>query len=124
MRFTLVVTISASGAILPGYIIWKGLVKPSSIFKKSCPANLVMASSESGTMDQRLTADYYQRIVKPYMDIIKKQKCLLILDEARSHNTPEIQSYLRANECHPVYVPGGYIDCCQTLDVSVNKPVK
>lgn len=55
---------------------------------------------------------------------LEKKKCLLLLDEARSHNTPDIQKYLKENECNPIYVPGGYTDCCQPLDVSVNKPVK
>lgn len=124
MRSTLVVTITASGTMLLGYIIWKGLVKPPAIFKSRCPSNLVMAASESGTMDQNLMADYIQRIIKPYMETISKPNCLLLLNEARSHNTPEIKKYIQENGCLPIYVPGDYTDCCQPLDVSVNKPVK
>ena len=49
-RYTLVVTITASGAMLPGYIIWKGFFKPPAIFKQKCQENLVMHASASGTI--------------------------------------------------------------------------
>ena len=103
-RFTLVVTITASGVILPGYIIWKGLQKPPAIFKLNCPANLIMASSESGTMDQHIMIDYFNRVIMPYTNSLKRKNCILLMDEARSHYTPDIKKYLETQLCTPVYI--------------------
>ena len=127
-RFTFVdvtvVTITASGVVRPGYIIWNGLQKPPAIFKKQCPLNLVMHASDSGTMDQFIMADYIQRIILPYVNSIQKTKTLLLMDEARSHYTPEVKKYLDQNGVQPIYIPGGYTSCCQPLDVSANGPIK
>ena len=96
-RYTLVVTITASGAMLPGYIIRRGLVKPPAIFKQNCPDNLLMHASASGKMDEVTMIDYIHRVIKPYLIKIEKSKCCLILDEARSHYTPEIKKYMLVN---------------------------
>lgn len=123
-QLLLVVTVTASGVVLPGYIIWKGLQKPPTIFKKQFPLNLVIHASDSGTMDQFIMADYIQRIILPYVNSIQKTKTLLLMDEARSHYTPEVKRYLAQNGVQSIYIPGGYTSSCQPLDVSANGPIK
>ena len=102
-RYTLVVTMTASGVILPGFIIWRGLVKPPAIFKHQCSSNLVMHTSPSGTMDAIIMVNYFERIIKCYLYNLQRKSCLLILDEARAHNTPEIKQYLRQNGALPLW---------------------
>ena len=60
----------------------------------------------------------------PYTNSLKRKNCVLLMDEARSHYTPDIKRYLEENLCRPIYITGGYTACCQPLDVSVNKPIK
>ena len=88
-RFTAVITITASGIMLPVYILFKGLKKVPAIFKSSpVPETIVLAASMSGTIDQDLMVDYLERVVNPYT---KGKKSLLILDEHKAHYTQTVQ---------------------------------
>ena len=54
-RYTAVVTIAASGKMLPTYVILKNLVK---VPKCKVPDNIVLAVSKSGSMDMTIMLDY------------------------------------------------------------------
>ena len=49
-RFTTVVKVTASGKVLPAYVILGNLKKVPNEKKVKCPANVVLAVNESGSM--------------------------------------------------------------------------
>ena len=58
-RFTVVVTTTASGSLLPFYVILRGLKKVRIIFKTTpLSPNIVLTASMRGTMDKFLIVDY------------------------------------------------------------------
>ena len=60
-----------------------------SCYLQKCPEHLVTNASTSGTINEVIMIDYFNLIIKPYLQIIDKSKFCLILDEARSQYTPE-----------------------------------
>lgn len=95
-RFTLVVTISADGRLLPFYLILRGLKNIPSVFKTNpLPNNIVLTVSESGTMTSELLGDYIERIIKPDS---KNNPSLLVLDEFRAHYYDLVHEYLRKSK--------------------------
>ena len=118
-RFTVVVTISAAGKLLPFYIIFRGLKNIPKI--DFLPSNFVINVSDSGTMDMNIMQDYIHRIILPET---KLNKSLLIMDEFAAHKTPVILDFLKKSNIETLFVPGGYTYCLQPLDVCINKPLK
>ena len=55
--FTTVDTITASGKVLPAYVILRNLKKVPDSKKVSCPSNVVLTVSQSGSMDDVLMYD-------------------------------------------------------------------
>ena len=63
MRFTVALTIAASGSCLPPYVLFRNLVKAPKCDNKS---SMVTMGSKSGTMDHVLMLDYVKRVLFPY----------------------------------------------------------
>ena len=92
--------------------------------KCKIPAGVIVNVNKSGTMDKHLMLDYIQRVLVPYT---KKEPCLLLLDEFSlviAHKCSYTDANLKAENINSVYIPGGYTDSLQALDVSINKPLK
>jgi len=121
-RFTAVITISASGIMLPVYIIFKNLKKIPLIFKtQPAPNNIVLQVSKSGTMDQYLMQDYIKRVIVPYT---QGRKSLMLLDECACHYTALANDAFNLASVSPCLIPGGYTSSLQPLDIAINKPIK
>ncbi len=121
-RFTVGITITAAGTMLPGYIIWKGLKNVPACFKQvPAPENIRMSYSESGSMDRLIMIDYINQVVRPH---IKQRKCLLIMDEFGSHHTEDVLNYLDEIGIQAKIIPGGFTSYLQILDVCINAPYK
>jgi hypothetical protein len=115
-----VVTVSAAGAMLVGYIIFKGLKKaPNCVY----PPNVVATASKSGTMNTELMADYLDKIIKPVVST-QNGESLMLLDQFRAHSTAPVMEKFRSLNVKPLLIPGGFTHCLQPLDVSINKPLK
>ena len=99
-----------------------GLKNVPAIFKTvPLPAEIVLTTSISGTMDQSLMIEYLDKIIKPETE---NKPCLLIMDEFASHKTAMVNDFMTNSNICPLLIPGGYTSCLQPLDVAFNKPFK
>ena len=120
-RFTTVVTITASGKVLPVYIIFGNLKKVPNEKKVKCPANVVLAVNGSGSMDEDLMCDYLEKVIKPY---VSNASALLVMDSFRAHTTPKCKDKMNELELDWLIIPPGTTSLLQPCDVSINKPLK
>ena len=86
-RFTTVVTVTTNGTVLFAYIIFGNLKRVPNEKKVKCPANVVLAVNESGSMDEDLMCDYLNKIIKPY---ISNASAMLIMDSFKGHTTVKL----------------------------------
>ena len=121
-RFTTVVTITASGKVLPAYVILRNLKKVPNSKKVSCPSNVVRAVSQSGSMDDVLMCDYLEKIINPYVK--NASASLLVLDNCRAHCTDKVYDKMNELDMDWLFIPPGTTSSLQPIDVSVNKPLK
>jgi hypothetical protein len=85
------------------------------------PDNVIVAVSESGSMNQELMEFYIDKVLQPDN---KGEKSMLIMDEFGAHKTERIKNKLARANIDPFMIPGGYTSLLQPLDVSLNKPMK
>lgn len=115
-RFTCVLTISASGHFLKPMLIFKGINLTKQMKKISDIHNIHV--QENAWMNIGLMKNYIDTL--PFSDENK----LMIMDEFICHKNPEILSLLQAKNYLVLFVPKGYTDLLQPLDVGIMKPFK
>lgn len=86
-RFTLAITISSSGEVLPGFRIFKGLKK---IHNCVFPANIIPETSQSGTMNTELMLKYINSVLQPRVSQFRDEygqikPTLLLMDAHVAH---------------------------------------
>ena len=139
--FTLLVTVTADGTLLPLQAVYVGLTD------KSLPHNDAPFSPESleegfrfefsGTKtywsNQRTMRDFVNHILAPYFDRMKEklglpetQKALWQIDVWSVHRLQEFRDWMKKQ--HPAivldYVPGGCTGVHQPCDVGIQRPLK
>ena len=110
-RFTCVLTIRADGTRLNPLIIFKGVNRP-----RNLPVSDDICSVEvqkNAWMNVELMHKYVENL--PTDDEDK----LLIMDAFTVHKNQEILRQLESKKYHVVFVPPGYTDVMQPLDVSI-----
>ncbi len=117
-RFTVTLTISPIGEILPALVLFKGLKK---VPVCEIPENVRVIVNDNGTMDTARMIEYNKLIVKPYLN--GKKGCL-ILDSFGAHCTEAVVADLKKINVESMTIPGGFTSYLQPLDVSINKPFK
>ena len=117
-RFTVCLTITADGRMLPAYILFKNLVK---VPKVNCPDNVVINVNKSGTMNEFLICGYLQKILKTE---VSGKECVLLMDEFKAHFTTDVSNEMKSIGINHQRIPGGFTSTLQPLDVSINKPFK
>jgi hypothetical protein len=122
-RFTVVVTIAANGESLKYYVILRGLKNVPHVFHQypNPYPNVVVAVSQSGTMDETFMLDYQVRVLQPYLN---GRKAVLIMDAFKAHFTDAVNLSLENVQIKSLKLPAGYTSYSQMLDVSYNKPMK
>ena len=83
---------------------------------------MVIAASQSGTMDETLMIDYTNRVLLPNKSA--KSRALLIMDSHRAHFTEKVNEFFEKHGIVPLVIPGGYTSSVQPLDVCINKTLK
>ena len=81
----------------------------------------VVASSESGWMNDPLTEQYCREVIGTFSF---GERRLLTWDACRCHITPGVNDILNRAKVDRVVVPGGCTKFIQAPDVSWNKPMK
>lgn len=120
-RFTVVLTVSATGNFLKTYVIFKGL---KNVPKCNVPPNMVVNVSMGGSMKEELMLDYCRRILRARGSFLCTEQSLLILDTHASHTQESVKKELQSLSIKKKYIPGKTTSYLQPLDVSVNGPFK
>lgn len=116
-RCTCVLTIRSNGDILDPMVIFKG---------KNLTNNLKNGVSGINSIEMLDNAWMNQTIMEKYIDSLPASESykLLIMDTFAVHKNNSILEKLLLKRYIVVFVPPGYTDILQPLDVSINKPFK
>lgn len=120
-RFTVTLTISASGKKLKAYVIFKGL---KNVPKCEVPQNIVVNVSMGGSMKEDLMIDYCKRVLRSRGPFLCNEESLLLLDSHGSHTHETVKKELDSMNIKYKFIPAKTTSFLQPLDVSINKPFK
>ena len=120
-RFTVVITVSASGKMLKAYVIFKGLKNVP-----KCPVlgNIVVNVSMGSSMKEELMLDYCKRILSARGPFLCNEDSMLLLDTHGSHMHESVKKQMESMKVKPKYVPAKTTSYLQPVDVSINGPFK
>ena len=127
--FTLTLTVTLDGKILPFHIIYGGKTDQS-LPKITFSAKFITSVNEKHYSKTEEVIKHLQEIVIPYVNEERKkigdadQYALLIWDVFRGLKTEAVTSLLQEQKILNEYVPNNMTDFFQVLDLTVNKWVK
>lgn len=125
-RFTVVLTVSASGKKLKPLVVLSGKRKPK--IDLSNGRNVLVTKTPKAWLNLDVMKLWISEVLVPWCSqnkvTIRNPKCILILDTYTVHNATEIKNLLLLAGVLPVFVPGGCTPYLQPLDVAVNKSFK
>ena len=119
-RVTTTLCCTASGKMLPPFVVFKGKTKRS-IKKVSVPYGVVCTTQAKGWMDEERMIEWIQKVWGPY---VKGNRALLSLDTFSGHLTNRVKDSFHKCGTTLLVIPGGCTSVLQPLDVSINKPFK
>ena len=114
-RFTTVLCISASGRILKGYIILKGLKRVPAV---QLPPNVILTVSMGGSMTQDLMMDWLDRVFSSRGPYFANSPSLLLMDSHKAHVTEPVKDVMRRLNVQHKIVPPRFTSMLQPLDVT------
>lgn len=136
--FTLMVSVAASGAILPFQAIYQGysplsLPNPGTLATAVNGAKFRLEFSNTSTYwsNQQTMRDFVDNILAPYFEGVRArfsptQKALWQIDVWSVHRSEEFQNWMK--KTHPLiildFVPGGCTGIHQPCDVGIQRPLK
>ncbi len=139
--FTLMVSVSSDGKILPFQAIYQGLTdrscpsKGAPNYQDAMDLGFVFEFSGTGTYwsNQQTMRSFVDNILAPYFDGVKHklklratQKSLWTIDVWSVHRSEEFLTWVEKN--HPTisidFVPGGCTGDAQPCDVGIQRPLK
>ena len=112
-----VLTVTASGRMLPPMIIFKGKRE----LKIEHPAGWLICVQPKGWMDEELMLRWIKDILLPYT---KKECTMLLLDAFSGHKTEAVRKVLWRGNVLPAMIPGGCTSKLQPFDISLICSVK
>lgn len=113
---------SASGVILPPYVIYKAKYMYD-VWMLNGPAGAVYAVSPSGWIDQVLFIDWFKKICLPYLKTLPGKK-ILIGDNLHSHFSDEVLRLCGRYNVEFICLPVNSTHKLQPLDVGFFGPMK
>ncbi len=117
---TAVLSCTATGAMLPPMVIFKGTT-PRSITNVLGSQGTVVGYQKKFWMDEKLILIWISDIWVKYT---KKRPSLLFLDTFSAHLTDKVKDAFHKSNTTVLVIPGGCTSILQPLDVSINKPFK
>ncbi|RWS00071.1 pogo transposable element with KRAB domain-like protein [Dinothrombium tinctorium] len=120
-RFTVVLSVSASGKVLKTMVILKGLKK---IPNCNIPKNLAIKVSMCGTMNESLMIEWVNSCFKNRGNFFATAKSILFMDDFGSHKKESVIKALKALNTTVKFFPGKKTHFLQPLDFSINFPFK
>ena len=130
-RVTLAVTVTATGKMLPPFLIFKG--KPNGRIAmrefSTYPAHGRYACQEKAWMDEVRMHEWVETVLKPWKDERDENHPnmnppILILDAYRVHQMGSVVNRIQMMGIEVLHIPAGCTYLCQPVDVGINKPMK
>jgi hypothetical protein len=128
-RCTVMLGASAYGEKLPPFIVYKGSngrggkVKKELEAREGYPGGVEMTVQGNAWFDERVMLEWIEKIWKPF-GAKDNNITYLILDECRVHMTTTIREAFENCNTEIEFIPGGFTDKLQVMDVGINKPFK
>lgn len=129
-RITLAATVTASGKMLPPFLIFKG-TRNGRISREfvTFPAEGKYACQPKAWMDEGMMNAWIEVILKPWKDHRDAnnpsiQPPILVLDAYNVHQMGSVVNRIQSMGIEVVHIPAGCTYLCQPIDVGINKPIK
>ena len=119
-RYTVMLEVTANGAKLPPYVIFKRKTLP----KEKFPSGIHVRVQEKGWMDQDLVKDWVDKVWDRKPGALRRQKSMLVLDSFRGHLNEDVKKELQRGRTDMVVISGHVTSILQPLVISINKPFK
>lgn len=115
-------TVSATGAVLPPFIVWQGKTHRESYYKEGgVEYEATFAVSPSGYMDDELGLEYIKKHFEPYTrtgsDNAETPARCLIVDGHSSHIAWKVVKHALDHNIHMICLPSKSTHLLQPLDV-------
>ncbi len=126
-RATLAVTVSASGNLLPPFLIFKGKTggRIARTEFQTYPEGCFYACQDKAWMDEAMMNLWIDLVLEPWKDTLPPHIIpLLILDAYRVHMMGSIVNRIQGMGIEVQHIPAGCTYLCQPVDVGVNRPIK
>lgn len=114
---------SASGVLLPPYVVYKAEHLYDS-WKEGGPKYCRYNRSKSGWFDSVIFKDYFQTVVVPYFQRLGPGTNVVICDNLASHKAVDIVEMCEQYNIRFVLLPANSTHLCQPLDVAYFRPLK
>jgi transposase-like protein len=128
MRVSVAVTITASGEVLPTFIVFKG--KPNGRIAQrefaSYPNGSFYACQERAWMDETVMLQWVEQVLRPHVEqnVPAGIHPILLLDSYRCHMMASVVNRIADLGVEVQHIPGGCTGLCQPIDVGIGKPLK
>jgi hypothetical protein len=119
-RFTAAITITAAGTILPPCVIFWGAHMPAELASID-PNSILVLFQKRAWMDTPCMLQYARSLASRFNTSEPK---LLIMDSFICHRSVLVQEQLAAVNFHVIFIPPGFTNICQPLDVAFFSPFK
>ena len=119
-RITATLCCTASGKMLPPFVIFKGKTKRG-LKKVTVPKGVVCTTQAKAWMDEERMLEWIDKVWLPY---VGENPALLCLDTFSGHLTDAVKAKFAKIGTKLLVIPGGCTSVLQPLDVSINKPFK
>lgn len=123
-RFTVVLSVSASGKIGKTMVILKGRKNPP---KCRIPKNMVVVTSKGGSMNETLMLRWVRECypsVSLCSPLFSNRRSLLLMDAHGSHWHESVRENMRKMKADSLCIPARMTSFLQPLDVGLNAPFK
>jgi hypothetical protein len=130
-RVTVAATVTASGKMLPPFMIFKGASKGRIATREfgTYPAGGKYACQPKAWMDEVNMHAWIDLVLKPFKDEKDARDPdgpppILILDSYRVHMMGSIVNRIQSMGIEVIHIPAGCTYLCQPVDVGINNPLK
>jgi hypothetical protein len=125
-RITVAVTVTASGLMLPPYVIFNA--KPNGRVERELanfPPGAHYAVQKNAWMDERVMIMWVEAVLEPYVKTAPDGvRPILFLDSYRCHMMASVVQRVQDLGVEVQHIPGGCTGVCQPVDVGIGKPFK
>jgi hypothetical protein len=129
-RCSVMLCASKTGEKIPPYIVFKGSngrggrIRQELEARVGYPDGVELMVQPKAWFNEEIMIDWIERVWKPFAVRDTDKLCYLLIDEFPGHMTTAVKEAF--DNCKTIidYIPGGFTDRLQVMDVGINKPFK